>query len=136
MKPNRIYFIISLVVIVLLSIADNRYFAFSKPYNFSPVTRQLAHFTIFFITAGIGYLNWKAKERWLLLLWIAMYAIAFVFIAAMTVITYFLTRQHYNAQQWINIMAVARQTFLGPIPFLVFYLLSGFIRQMAVSNKG
>ena len=134
MKPNKLLFIVSLVIIVLISLADNRFFAFSKPYNLSQVVRQSAHFILFFITGAIGYLNWKNKERWLQWLWFAAYGFAFIFVIGVTAVTHLLTFT-ITSQKWITVVSELRSIFIGPIPFMVFWLLSNFTRQLNIGSN-
>jgi uncharacterized membrane protein len=134
MQRSKKVFIVSLIVIVLLSIIDNRYFSFTKAYGFPTAVRQTAHFTCFFITAAIGYYNWKGREKWMAPLWLTLYGLALLFIVVMGALLYFISGHHVS-QQWANMMTAVRQTFLGPIPFLVFSLLPVLIRQLSQQGQ-
>ncbi len=134
MKPGKLTFIISLVVIVLISLADNRFFAFSKPYHLSHLLRQAAHYFLFATTGFIGYMNWKDKEKWLRMLWVATYAAGFAGVIAVTAVTYFLPHTA-TTHKWIIAMADVRSSFIGPLPFMVFWLLSRLVQSMSSGNK-
>ena len=133
MKPNRLTFAVSLVVIMLISWADIRFFGFEKTYYLSPLVRQAGHYTIFTITAAIGYYNWKDNEKWLRWLWVALYVGVFVFAISISV-AYNLTG-HLMAKRWKIVMAEVRLTFMGPLPFLVFYLFTALTKQLTGIGK-
>jgi len=134
MKPVKLTFIISLVVLVLISLADNRFFAFSKPYHLPTILRQVAHYMLFATTGCIGYFNWKNREKWLYLLWIASYVVVFAGVIAATAIMFFLPHTAGTHKMIITIAEV-RSTFIGPLPFLVFWLLSRLVQSMNVAGK-
>ena len=133
MKPDRIRFIISLVIILLISWADIRFFGFEKTYNLSPILRQAGHYSIFFTTALIGFLNWRKEEKWLTWLWLTLYACVFLF-AIVVALAYDVLGPRL-ALQWKVILADIRLSFIGPIPFLVFYLLLTFTRRITNGDK-
>lgn len=134
MKAVRLTFIVSLVAIVFISLADNRYFAFSKPYHLPTTLRQAAHYMLFTITGCIGYFNWKDKEKWLYLLWISTYAVVFTGVIAVTAIIYVLPTTA-GLNKWIITIADVRSAFIGPLPFLVFWLLSRLTQSMTTGGK-
>ncbi len=128
MKPGKLIFGISLAAIMLISWADIRFFGFGKTYNLSPMVRQSAHYTIFFVTATIGYLNWRNRDKWIRWLWVALYGLVLLFTLIIG-IAYNLSGHHLTLQ-WKTIMADVRLSFIGPVPFLVFSLLLRLTREM------
>ena len=113
--------IISIIIIVLVSWADIDYVSDPAKHLFSLPGRQAAHVVALTITLITGYYNWnKEKGKWLASLWLICYGITFLLLLS-TAVIYLL---HADARQYVAFVLKLRNTFTGPLPFLVFYILS------------
>jgi len=126
-------FLISLIVILLVSWADV-FFAGTHAYVFFPlVVRQILHFTALLLTMSIGCLNWKDyDEKWLLTLWLAVYTILILIIMG-TALLYLLHVPHSDTL--VRAAIYLRNRFTWPIIFLVWYMLHLMTRYVVPKNK-
>lgn len=115
---RRLLFIVSLIVIILASWANVDYFGSVKTNTFSPIVNQVVHLVAFLLTAVIGYINWRGREKWVGNLWVALYVVALVVFLLSIVIFQF------TGSNFVKVVGVGlRNRFTEPLPFLVFYLL-------------
>lgn len=120
LKPR---FLVSLLVILLLSWANVFYFGTGRTNQLSFTANQVIHVLIMIAIAAIGYYNWKdGKERWVSMLWTTLYTAGFALLGVLL-----LSYMYYGSagrHQWQRIIVGVRNVLTGPLPFLVFYLLS------------
>jgi hypothetical protein len=111
-------FIVSLIVIILISWANVDYFGTAKTNIFSPIVNQGVHLIAFFTTAAIGYINWRKQEKWVGYLWVGLYVLAIiVFLLSVTI-------HHFSGNMLVLRAGTGiRNRFTEPIVFLVFFLL-------------
>ena len=82
---------------------------------------QAAHFLAVSITGVIGFYNWRRNERWLSNLWVYSYTLILLIMGVFTIFYLF---NHNINKDWRNVILGLRNTFTGPLPFLIFYLFS------------
>ena len=131
---RRGLFIVSLIIIILLSWANVDYFGTVKTNVFSPAVNQVVHIVAFLATAVIGYINWRKEERWVSMLWLGLYALVLAAFIA-TVIIFGITHNEIIKR----VGAGLRNRFTEPLPFLVFYIfivLTKRFRETGTSANG
>lgn len=127
-------FVISLLIIILISLADIKFFGFSKVYNFPALIRQGAHNAALALTCLTGYLYFKKKEQWLNTLWLLLYGIEFLLIVIVSLL--FKVWDGLLSQSWKVLVAETRLLAEGPLPFLVFYLLHRLVHRLSEQSSG
>ncbi len=69
-----------------------------------------------------GYVCWKNdQKKWLVLLWLSIYAIALFLFFLLGIIDIFLYKFPYSMRKDISMI---RLFFFGPVPFVVIYFIS------------
>lgn len=114
-------FVISLILILLLSWGNVNYFGTFTRNRFPFAVNHAVHFAAFLLTWAIGAINWRRAEAWLRWLWNGAYLFVFIFLLAL-VFLYF-----YNPGlapfRLTAAVFTMRNLFTGPFPFLVCYTL-------------
>ena len=122
---RRVVFILSLVLVVILSWLNVNYFGQARSNRFSYPVNQFIHGLAFGVTWVIGYLNWRANDKWVQLLWTVLYGLACCVFAVLAISFYYT----HSISLRVN-AAIIRNTFAGPLPFLVFYLFTQIARKI------
>lgn len=132
MKPKAL-FIISLIIILVISWANIVYFGYANRNRFSPLINQFAHCIFLTATCVIGYLNWKGKEKWISWLWLFLYGLVYLLVGIL-LLMYFYTGGHINQLLKVVIVEI-RNVFTEPLPFLVFYILRMLTEKFSVKVR-
>lgn len=125
---GRALFIISLLVIIVTSWANVDYFGSVHNNVFSPGVNQVVHLIAFSLTGGIGYLNWRKKEKWINTLWLALYGLVLVLFLS-SVALFYITHSELIKRIGVGL----RNRFTEPLPFLVFYIFITLTKQLSRS---
>jgi hypothetical protein len=127
MRAN-VTLVLSLLAILLINWLDVRYFGITNPHRYSVNINQSAHFIALLATGAIGFLNWKNySEKWLKTLWLTLYADVVILLGVLAFM--YIAFNAGRGEKWISILLNIRNIFIGPVPFLAFYLLSKVKRQ-------
>ena len=123
---GRALFIISFLVIILASWANVDYFGSVRNNTFSPVVNQVVHIIAFALTGFIGYVNWRQHEKWINILWLALYGVVMILFLTSGAL---FSMTHSELIKRIGVGL--RNRFTEPLPFLVFYLFIALTKQLA-----
>ncbi|MBC7554889.1 MAG: hypothetical protein H7257_13030 [Taibaiella sp.] len=131
---RNIRFILSLIIILLISWADIHYSSIKNRGTAGPYISQGVHMAVLAATCFIGYLNWREKEKWLRLLWVGLYAGVFMIILLLAIVD---AAMHHNMMAKLKaIIAETRNLFEGPLPFLVFSIFIKIAGQFNSRDTG
>jgi exosortase/archaeosortase family protein len=118
---GELFMVASLIVILILSWLNVDLFGHYHRNKYSMYINQGAHIVAVSLTGAIGYFNWRYKEKWLSNLWLYTYCAILLIMLTFSVV-YFLNL-NIN-KDWRAVIIGLRNTFTGPLPFLIFYLFS------------
>jgi Na+-translocating ferredoxin:NAD+ oxidoreductase RnfE subunit len=115
-------FLLSVAFIIVLSWADVLFVGTHTVNALSGSVRQILHLGFLFVIFIIGLLYWKNKKPiWMTSLWQILYTVAlgdFLLIALLSIM---------KDSEWVTNSREAgiffRNTFIGPLPFLVSWVL-------------
>ena len=122
---QKVRFFCSLVIILIVSWGD--VFFISMQHSLLPgILKQAIHTLALLITFFIGIYNWsRFQANWLVGLWQIMYGLFFI-VLLFTSVLFFINANLLN-QHYLNSVIALRNVFVGPLPFLVFYVLTVFL---------
>ncbi len=120
MRP-KIEFIVSLVAIIIFSWANVVYFGYATRNKFSPLTNQIIHLSALTLTMFIGLYNIRHQSKWWKTVWLGTYGFVFLIVFAVVSIHFF---NNGKIERMLLVFAAStRNTFTGPIPFIILFLL-------------
>jgi hypothetical protein len=120
MRP-KIEFIVSLVAIIVFSWANVVYFGYATRNKFSPVINQVVHLSALSLTMFLGLYNLRHQSKWWKTVWLGAYGLLFLLVFVVVSIHFF---NHGKIERMLLVFAAStRNTFTGPIPFIILFLL-------------
>lgn len=123
-------FILSVLLVVLVSWANVDYFGTSRTNVFSGNINQAVHLLAFLITAAIGYINWRKEEKWVGILWLTLYAFALISFLSSAAIFQF------TGNIAIRRVGVGlRNRFTEPLPLLILFVILQAYKRLAATEK-
>jgi len=121
-------FVISLIVILLLSWADVFFAGTQGKFPIPDLLRHAVHFIALMFTLFIGYLNWKDyPEKWLASIWLMVYGLMIIVLVSAAG-SYFLKLPYSTS--YLHTAIYLRNRFTSPLIFIIWYMLhlmSGYL---------